>query len=769
MTQNYESKLRITSETSGGEQVRALADELDRLAAEGGKAAPQLRKTAEELRRMEQPTNRARGLFGRLRGELAHLPGLLRRISGFLGLGGAGLAGGMLALARSAANAADEIGKMRQRVGGTTEELSRLAYATKLNDSNARELEAGLKYLSVQVEAGNENFARLGISLRNNDGTLRSSTEVFVDLAEQVSKMPDGIEKTNLASDLLGRQIGGKLIPTLNQGRDGLKSLADEADRFGETISEEAARRAEEFNDNLVRLQSLAAGVGREIGNTLIPALNALAKEFLNANTAGLSWWEAMVGIGLSSPLKSAEEQIDSINDRLALLARRRDEALRFVGGRAEASVLLPGIDREIERRQKELRYWQLQVKDAEDEASAGERKRAEERVRVETQLGVERVRLAKLVAGDVTAAGEKILRDDKERTKEQIKNAERLRDALNTAWEATREQARAAGAEAKALMEQAGQALRGRQQQAQDRRDRDLSPEEQERRTAQRAEKLTRDASQQATFAQVAATHGRAASAQKYAEKALELSKEAAQQAERVGDNRTAARLLESIGQTEKAALEAQAKLKEEQQAELEAVAKAQLEKIREIEAELEKIKRVEVEVEITEAKARVAALQQQLDGLQDKTVTVTVRTQSEADVWDLVPLPDLPKRAYGGRLPGDRRGDRSDHLLYWGTPGEWVVQNPAVRHYGEDFIRAINEMRLPRFAYGGQLGAGSMAARANVPSAPSSAAPGGPMAASDLVIPGAGRYPIQTAPDVHAAIERALRGAARTVGRRR
>lgn len=75
-----------------------------------------------------------------------------------------------------------------------------------------------------------------------------------------------------------------------------------------------------------------------------------------------------------------------------------------------------------------------------------------------------------------------------------------------------------------------------------------------------------------------------------------------------------------------------------------------------------------------------------------------------------------DLPGRAYGGPLPGRAPHDRADNMLYWGTPGEWVIQRPAVRYWGRDFLAAINAMRMPKFAFGGQLG-GSMINRLRIP----------------------------------------------------
>lgn len=73
-------------------------------------------------------------------------------------------------------------------------------------------------------------------------------------------------------------------------------------------------------------------------------------------------------------------------------------------------------------------------------------------------------------------------------------------------------------------------------------------------------------------------------------------------------------------------------------------------------------------------------------------------------------------PARAFGGPLPGVAPHDRADNMLYWGTPGEWVIQRPAVRHYGSAFLAALNSMSLPRHAFGGQLG-GGLASRISIP----------------------------------------------------
>ncbi len=122
---------------------------------------------------------------------------------------------------------------------------------------------------------------------------------------------------------------------------------------------------------------------------------------------------------------------------------------------------------------------------------------------------------------------------------------------------------------------------------------------------------------------------------------------------------------------------------------------------------------------------------------------------------------------RAYGGPLPGSAPHDRSDNRLYWGTPGEWVIQRPAVRYYGSEFVAALNAMRLPKFAYGGQMG-GSAIDRLRVPEMPGAAAPGTAARNLTLVL-GNERYGVSAGDDVIGRLtDHVAREALRKGGRR-
>lgn len=187
---------------------------------------------------------------------------------------------GLGLLIKNALDAADEMSKLAQKVGVSTEALSQLQHAANL--SGVEDLGGALaKFNRTAGEAAQGTkeqaaaFKTLGVEIRNTDGTLKNTETLFTETAEAISKMPDGIKKTQVAMDLFGKS-GAQLIPLLNLGREGLDELRKEADALGLTLDERTGRAAEGFNDNLTRLGSAASGIGTRLAAEFAPELERL-------------------------------------------------------------------------------------------------------------------------------------------------------------------------------------------------------------------------------------------------------------------------------------------------------------------------------------------------------------------------------------------------------------------------------------------------------------------------------------------------------------
>ena len=209
---------------------------------------------------------------------------------------GAAIAGGAAiatASIKSAIDSMDELSKAALRANMPTEEFSQLAYAGDLADVSVQDLTSSMGRLAkAQSDALKDSSAQgrifdaLGISVKNADEQLRSTSDVFADFADRFQEMKGSPEIVAAGMNIFGRSFQN-LIPLMANGSQGLKDAADEADRLGITLSTKAGIEAEAFNDNLTRLQSAVTGLWRAVAADLLPDLVELTNRFVGATQEG--------------------------------------------------------------------------------------------------------------------------------------------------------------------------------------------------------------------------------------------------------------------------------------------------------------------------------------------------------------------------------------------------------------------------------------------------------------------------------------------------
>lgn len=187
-------------------------------------------------------------------------------------------------------DAMDEMSKASQKVGVSVEELSGLAYAADLAGISNEGLTTAMVKLSRSIADESEAFEKLGINVKNADGSFKSADVVLKEVADKFQGMPDGIEKTALAVEIFSR-AGADMIPLLNGGSKGINDLLKEAKDLGVIMDTETSKAAEEFNDNLTRMEYAAKGVANTATTLLMPALVQSSQLFVDLakNTDAMS------------------------------------------------------------------------------------------------------------------------------------------------------------------------------------------------------------------------------------------------------------------------------------------------------------------------------------------------------------------------------------------------------------------------------------------------------------------------------------------------
>lgn len=180
-----------------------------------------------------------------------------------------------------------------EKTGVSIRSVQRLGVAFEMAGVGAEELNQGLKFLNVSIDAAARGskadvkaFADLGVSIRDAAGKIRPTEDVLIDVADRLKEMDNGARKTALAMALFGRS-GVDMIPGLNQGGAAIRKLGDEAEAAGAVMSEQAARDAEALGDQIDMLKKQVGGLGLSLGVALLPMLDkgvAWTRQWLAAN-----------------------------------------------------------------------------------------------------------------------------------------------------------------------------------------------------------------------------------------------------------------------------------------------------------------------------------------------------------------------------------------------------------------------------------------------------------------------------------------------------
>lgn len=203
-----------------------------------------------------------------------------------VGLALAAVATGTIALVKSSIDAADEISKLSQKVGVSTEALSGLSYAADLSDVSLESLSAALQKQSKNAfeaatgsGAAAEAYKVLGISVLDAGGAIKSNDALFIESIERLSKYEDGIGKIAVGQAIFGKSFAD-LIPLVNGGAEGVRLATEELARFGGIIDGATGKAAEDFNDTLTRIKTVVKGLGLSLAKEFLPYMQEMVERF---------------------------------------------------------------------------------------------------------------------------------------------------------------------------------------------------------------------------------------------------------------------------------------------------------------------------------------------------------------------------------------------------------------------------------------------------------------------------------------------------------
>jgi len=184
----------------------------------------------------------------------------------------------------------DDLGNAAQSIGVNVEVLQGYQYALLNSGVKADETTKALSRLAEQISKIDDPLSNSARLLREMGVTASDTADTaLAKISDAFAQAEDGTNKTAVAVQLFGKEMGTKLVPALNGGAQSLNDATQELRDLG-IITEEDTQKASEFNASVAKMEALASSLGVAIVGDLLPAMNQWLSSLYESIKAGDLW-----------------------------------------------------------------------------------------------------------------------------------------------------------------------------------------------------------------------------------------------------------------------------------------------------------------------------------------------------------------------------------------------------------------------------------------------------------------------------------------------
>ena len=227
--------------------------------------------------------------------------------------------GGVVALTAGLSALADEIdtlGDVAARANLSTSIVEAFGQAAREGGAGLDEVAGSLQmFMRRTVEAASgtgtaaDAFDKLGVSLKNSDGSLRSTEEVLKQTVARIASIPDPTQRAAAAVEVFGRGAGPILETGLLNTVGALDKAIERVDKLGISSVPTATKAAEDWQKQLGVLNLALDGSKA----ALVGFVGPWATERLQEFTLGLATVSEIGGLYLKSLQQQFEDTVRSV------------------------------------------------------------------------------------------------------------------------------------------------------------------------------------------------------------------------------------------------------------------------------------------------------------------------------------------------------------------------------------------------------------------------------------------------------------------------
>ena len=219
--------------------------------------------------------------------------------------------GALAALSLKAIKTGDQIKLMSDKASLSTTTIQELGYAGDVAGTSLQAMvNASGRFAKVVgdsergLSTATDALDKLGISVRNTSGQLRTQDDLFFEAIEKLRGLKDETEQMALAQEAFGRG-GREMLPILKLSSEEFANLRGQAHDLGAVLSQETVKALDDIDSNLSTFKTGLQGAANIVIESLVPHLDTFVN-FLNRDVV--------------PAIKTVAEDVDALIDWFANL-----------------------------------------------------------------------------------------------------------------------------------------------------------------------------------------------------------------------------------------------------------------------------------------------------------------------------------------------------------------------------------------------------------------------------------------------------------------
>ncbi len=249
-------------------------------------------------------------------------------------------------LAKASAEYQGKLFDLSQQTGVAVETLSALEVVARTTGSSIEGLTQSLGIFQKNLEEAVTDrgskaaiaFHKLGVEATDTETALRQTIA-------SLAKMPEGFQQTALALEVFGR--GGKAFLAIAKESNGnIDEITEKLKGLG-LVTTDQAKKADEFNDQLVLLQVQLRGLGTEAIPVVLEVLTDLSKLLRDNRDLFVILQNIIKAVAITlriafGVIKTEFDKVSFVLQTTAILLERIKAAIEFISGHP---LKLPSFD----------------------------------------------------------------------------------------------------------------------------------------------------------------------------------------------------------------------------------------------------------------------------------------------------------------------------------------------------------------------------------------------------------------------------------------